>query len=452
MPEVFMPRLSDTMQEGTITQWTKKVGDQVEKGDVLAEIETDKAVMELEAYDSGVLEKILVEPGKPVPIGTPIAIIGSGEGLQEPTGDSTPHAAPAESKADQPAGAAAASATTPRETTATAAPVTTGRETATAAPSVTEPASETPPAAPPVSPPLAADGGRVKASPLARAIAREAGLDLRTVRGSGPGGRVVRADVEAAVAAMRAAPAATPTAAPTAAASKPDVEEIPLTTIRKITARRLTESMQQAPHFYLTRTLNAEPLIDVRARLNAALSSADPDTAKISLNDLIVKVAAAALRKHPEVNVSYAGEKLLQHKRIHIGVAVAIPDGLIVPVIRDADTLGIREIAQRTRDLATRARQGKLKPDDIGGSTFTISNLGMFGVDQFTAVINPPEAAILAVGAVREVPVVRDGQLAVGKVMTITLSIDHRALDGATAAGFLADLVTLLENPLAALA
>ncbi|MCL6550670.1 MAG: pyruvate dehydrogenase complex dihydrolipoamide acetyltransferase [Acidothermus cellulolyticus] len=449
MPEVFMPRLSDTMQEGTITQWTKKVGDQVEKGDVLAEIETDKAVMELEAYDSGVLEKILVEPGKPVPIGTPIAIIGSGEGLQEPTGDSTTHAAPAEPKADQPAGAAPPTAV--RETAAAAASATTGRETATAAPPATEPARETRPAAPPVSP-LPADGGRVKASPLARAIAREAGLDLRTVRGSGPGGRVVRADVEAAVAAMRTAPAASPTAAPAAAASQPDVEEIPLNTIRKITARRLTESMQQAPHFYLTRTLNAEPLIDVRARLNAALSSADPDTAKISLNDLIVKVAAAALRKHPEVNVSYAGEKLLQHKRIHIGVAVAIPDGLIVPVIRDADTLGIREISQRTRDLATRARQGKLKPDDIGGSTFTISNLGMFGVDQFTAVINPPEAAILAVGAVREVPVVRDGQLAVGKVMTITLSIDHRALDGATAAGFLADLVTLLENPLAALA
>lgn len=449
MPEVFMPRLSDTMQEGTITQWTKKVGDQVEKGDVLAEIETDKAVMELEAYDSGVLEKILVEPGKPVPIGTPIAIIGSGEGLQEPTGDSTAHAAPAEPKADQPAGAAPPTAV--RETAAAAASATTGRETATAAPPATEPARETRPAAPPVSP-LPADGGRVKASPLARAIAREAGLDLRTVRGSGPGGRVVRADVEAAVAAMRTAPAASPTAAPAAAASQPDVEEIPLNTIRKITARRLTESMQQAPHFYLTRTLNAEPLIDVRARLNAALSSADPDTAKISLNDLIVKVAAAALRKHPEVNVSYAGEKLLQHKHIHIGVAVAIPDGLIVPVIRDADTLGIREISQRTRDLATRARQGKLKPDDIGGSTFTISNLGMFGVDQFTAVINPPEAAILAVGAVREVPVVRDGQLAVGKVMTITLSIDHRALDGATAAGFLADLVTLLENPLAALA
>ncbi|MBX6372525.1 MAG: 2-oxo acid dehydrogenase subunit E2, partial [Acidothermus sp.] len=397
--------------------------DRVEKGDILAEIETDKAVMELEAYDSGVLEKILVEPGKAVPIGTPIAVIGSGEGVTA----APPQAGPASGEAQQ----------------------TTQQQSAPAAEAGAPAAEAAAPAVSPAPSPTAApDGaGRVKASPLARAIAREAGLDLATIRGSGPGGRVVRADVEAAVAARRTAEQ--PGGPVTAVPAEADVEEVPLTNIRKITARRLTESMQQAPHFYLTRTIDARRLVEVRAQINAALG--DGDT-KISINDLVVKAVASSLRAHPEVNVSYGGEKLLRRRRIHIGVAVAIPDGLIVPVIRDADTLTVREISRQARDLATRARQGKLRPDEIGGSTFTISNLGMFGIDQFTAVINPPEAAILAVGAIREEPVVRDGQLAVGTVMTVTLSIDHRALDGATAAVFLADLVKLLENPLAALA
>jgi pyruvate dehydrogenase E2 component (dihydrolipoamide acetyltransferase) len=295
----------------------------------------------------------------------------------------------------------------------------------------------------------------VKASPLARAMARDAGLDLSTVQGSGPGGRIVRADVQDAIAALGARPAAA-APAPTSSAlpTGPDVEEVPLNNVRRITAKRLTESMQQAPHFYLTRAVDADELVAARARINAGLAAVagEGQPTKVSVNDVIVKAVAMALRAHPEVNVSFAGEKLLRHRRIHIGVAVALPDGLIVPVIRDADTLTITQISAQTRDLATRARAGKLKPEEFSGSTFSVSNLGMFGVDQFTAVINPPEAAILAVGATKQEPVVRDGAVVVGNTMRVTLSIDHRALDGATAAKFLADLVGLLENPLAALA
>ncbi len=237
----------------------------------------------------------------------------------------------------------------------------------------------------------------------------------------------------------------------------PDDEEIPLNNVRKITARRLVESMQQAPHFYVTRIVAADELVAARARINeglAALAAAVEGAVatKISVNDLVVKAVAHALRAHPEVNVSFGGDKLIRHRRVHIGVAVALPDGLIVPVIRDADTKTVTQISTETRDLATRARAGKLKPDEFTGSTFSVSNLGMFGVDQFTAVINPPEAAILAVGATKQEPVVRDGQLVVGYTMAITLSVDHRALDGATGAKFLADLTALLENPLATLA
>ncbi len=436
MPEVFMPRLSDTMQEGTVGVWTKKVGDRVEKGEVLAEIETDKATMELEAYDAGVLERILVEPGKTVPIGEPIAVIGDGTGIDKstgggaPAGEATP-AAPAPDAAPEP-------------------PVSAVPGTPTGG--VGHPKQQ--------APAQIHDGHTaVKASPLARAIARDAGLDLSTVRGSGPGGRIVRADVEAAARAVTAPPVARD-ASPAGAAAQ-DTEEVPLNNVRRITARRLVESMQQAPHFYLTRAIAADQLLTARAQINAGLeaiaaaaasqaSSSGP--AKVSVNDLVVKAVAVALRAHPEVNVSYTGEKLLRHRRIHVGVAVALPDGLIVPVIRDADTLTLREISARTRDLAQRARANKLAPEEFTGSTFTVSNLGMFGVDHFTAVINPPEAAILAVGATQQEAVVRNGSIVVGNTMRVTLSIDHRALDGATAAKFLADLAALLENPLTALA
>jgi len=445
MPEVFMPRLSDTMQEGTVSTWTKNVGDRVEKGDVLAEIETDKATMELEAYDSGVLEKILVDVGKTVPIGEVIAVIGDGSGVGKGSGSGVAagEATPAAPAADVPP----EPPVSPMPGTPTAVPTGGAVE---------------PPA--PVSVKEAAAGswangtapaGPIKASPLARAIARDAGLDLSTVRGSGPGGRIVRADVQAAVAALGSG--VTPAAAaptPSAISTGPDVEELPLNNVRRITAKRLVESMQQAPHFYLTSVVDADELVAARARINAGLAAVagDATPVKVSVNDIVVKAVASALRAHPEVNVSYTGEKLLRYRRIHVGVAVALPDGLIVPVIRDADTLTISQISVQTRDLAARARAGKLKPEEFTGSTFSVSNLGMFGVDQFTAVINPPEAAILAVGATKQEPVVRDGAIVVGHTMRVTLSIDHRALDGATAAKFLADLTALLENPLAALA
>jgi pyruvate dehydrogenase E2 component (dihydrolipoamide acetyltransferase) len=450
MPQVFMPRLSDTMTEGTVSTWTKGVGDRIEKGDVIAEIETDKATMELEAYDAGVLEQILVGVGTTVPIGEVIAVIGDGSG-------------------------AAAAPATPSEVPAAAAPakpvVTDAPAGAPAAPS---------PSAPNGTPSPSANGKHPLASPLARTIARDAGLDLATVAGSGPGGRIVRADVQHAIAALGspaapspqiAAPVAVPAVAvPTAAAvapppaapvvqliTGPDDEEIALNNVRRITARRLVESMQQAPHFYLTSVVAADELVAARARINEGLaalaaSRSDELATKVSVNDIVVKAVATALRAHPEVNVSFGGDKLLRHHRIHVGVAVALPDGLIVPVIRDADTKTVTQISAETRDLATRARSGKLKPDEFTGSTFSVSNLGMFGVDQFTAVINPPEAAILAVGATKQEPVVRGGQVVVGYTMAITLSVDHRALDGATGAKFLADLTALLENPLATLA
>jgi pyruvate dehydrogenase E2 component (dihydrolipoyllysine-residue acetyltransferase) len=460
MPQVFMPRLSDTMTEGTVSTWTKGVGDRIEKGDVIAEIETDKATMELEAYDAGVLEQILVGVGTTVPIGEIIAVIGDGSGAAAPVA-----AAPAVAATAEPAASAVAAIPAPAA--------------ATAAPTV-------PSAAANGTPSSSSNGTHPLASPLARTIARDAGLDLATISGSGPGGRIVRADVQDAIAALAApaAPAAptaptraavaAPAAAPAPAAvappiaavapapiaqlqTGPDDEEIALNNVRRITARRLVESMQQAPHFYLTSVVAADELVAARARINEGLTALAAGhegaaASKISVNDLVVKAVATALRAHPEVNVSFGGDKLIRHHRVHVGIAVALPDGLIVPVIRDADTKTVTQISAETRDLATRARGGKLKPDEFTGGTFSVSNLGMFGVDQFTAVINPPEAAILAVGATKQEPVVRDGQVVVGYTMAITLSVDHRALDGATGAKFLADLTALLENPLATLA
>jgi pyruvate dehydrogenase E2 component (dihydrolipoamide acetyltransferase) len=445
MPEVFMPRLSDTMTEGTVSVWSKAVGDRVDKGDILAEIETDKATMELEAYDAGVLEQILVQPGATVPIGEIIAIIGDGSG----TSKRPVAAAPAAPAAPTPAEAPPASSNGTAVAAATPTPAPAPTPAATSVPAV-------------VSAPVSS-GGPVKASPLARAIARDAGLDLSTVKGSGPGGRIVRADVNEAVAAMGsgspttpapAAPTFAPTAAPVSAGA--DDVELPLNNVRKITARRLVESKQQVPHFYLTRVIDAEDLVEARARINAGLSAIatqpDQPAVKISVNDLVVKAVAVALRAHPEMNVSFAGDKLIRHGRVHVGIAVSLDDGLIVPVLRDTDTLTVSQISTQTKELAGRARAGKLTPAEFTGGTFSVSNLGMFGVDEFAAVINPPEAAILAVGAAKEEAVARDGQVVVRHTMRVTLSIDHRAVDGATGAKFLATLAALLENPLATLA
>jgi pyruvate dehydrogenase E2 component (dihydrolipoamide acetyltransferase) len=456
MPDVLMPRLSDTMEEGVLSQWVKHEGDQVRKGDVLAVIETDKAAMDMEVYDEGVLTRLLVPEGASVPIGTPIAVIG-----------------------DQPAGAAAPS---PVPDADAERPVVCPPAPQPAAPAAAEPRGQRPPAAAsspaaPAAPSPAAQPSAGRASPLARKLAREHGIDLANVTGTGPGGRVVRADIDQAVrrgggaqpAPVPAAPVAvgppappplrplappspagTPSPAPAPAPSVPrlaaaaDAEEIPLSAVRRITAQRLADSAREAPHFYLTIEAGADELLAFRAQANKR----GPADTKISVTDLLVKACAAALAAHPEANASWAGDRILRHRHVNVGVAVAVSDGLIVPVIRDADRKTVTEIAGEAHALAEKARTGRITPDDYADGTFTISNLGMYGIRQFTAVINPPQAAILAVGAATRKPVVRGDHVTVGTTMALTLSIDHRALDGSTGAAFLADLKRLIEEPL----
>jgi pyruvate dehydrogenase E2 component (dihydrolipoyllysine-residue acetyltransferase) len=297
---------------------------------------------------------------------------------------------------------------------------------------------------PETTPPRSGDNGRIKATPLARAVASSLGVDLSAVTGSGRGGRILRADVEAA------APAAEPAVTP--AVSAAEVEEVPLSSMRRVAARRLVESMQSTPHFYLTIRVDAEALAAFRAELNRQLQAGGDDL-KVSVNDLVVKACAGLLRTHPELNVSFGGDKLLAHKRVHVGIAVAVEGGLVVPVVRDADQKPLTQVAREAKNLIGRARAGKLAAEELSGGTFTVSNLGMFGTDRFTAVINPPEAAILAVGAAQAEPVATAaGGVEVHQVLRLTLSIDHRALDGATGAGFLAQLKTALEHPLQILA
>ncbi len=439
MPEVFMPRLSDTMEEGAIDSWRKQVGDEVHKGDVLAEIETDKALMELEAYDDGVLTEILVQAGQTAPIGAPIAVIGPAAAGQ---------AAPVKTMPPPQQGEAPTAQARPGS--------------APSAPGIAEPAPLEPPHAPAEpGPPVSRPSGPPPASPLARSMARQHGVDLAGLTGTGPGGRVLRTDIEAAIA-QRAQPAppasatgtppppataATPTREPqpaAAAAVAADDEQVPLSRVRRITAQRLAQSAQQAPHFHLTRSIEVDALLAFRQQANADL---DGTGTRISVTDLLVKACAHALARRPEVNSSWAGDKLLRHRRVNIGLAVALEDGLVVPVVHDADRRTLTEISREAHDLAERARAGRLSLDEITGATFTISNLGMYGIDRFTAVINPPDAAILAVGAARPSAVVRDGQLAVATTLTLTLGIDHRVLDGATAALFLGELAELLEHP-----
>ncbi|MEU8898697.1 dihydrolipoamide acetyltransferase family protein [Nocardia sp. NPDC048505] len=417
MPEIIMPRLSDTMEDGVVSVWLKQVGDQVRRGEIVAEIETDKALMELEAYDDGVLQQILAEPGVRIAIGEPIAIVGDGTAVE-----TTPPAVPVE----------AAPPAVPAETAPLVA----------AALPVEEAAPQHVPGS------SGPDRGEViKSSPLARKIARELRVDLAAVIGTGPGGRVTRRDVEAAHSAPVPAPPAL--AEPVVAQDVPasgEFEEIALTSIQRVSATRLTESKQQAPHFYLTSAIDVTELFGFRARVNATLDATG--AGKVSVNDLLVKAVAAALRADGAVNVSFAGDKLLRHKGIHIGVAVATPVGLLVPVIRDADRKSVSEIAAESRDKAARARDRKLRAEEMTGGTFTISNLGMFGIEQFTAVINSPESAILAVGAAADELRLDNGEVVARKILRVTLSADHRALDGAVAAQFLATLKELVENPL----
>lgn len=443
-----MPRLSDTMEEGELSRWLKQEGDEVHKGDVLAEIETDKATMDLEAFDDGVLEKHLVVEGTLVPIGQPLAIIGDGTA----EGQATDAASPAGKTASTERLATSADAADHGASTqpSIADEDETETEAKGAAESAGQPAAPTRPVAGHATP------TELRTSPLARRVAREHNIDIASLTGSGPGGRIVRADVEDAVANADGKPAAETGAGRTTPAQgqaltdtpantrSNDVDEMPLSNIRRITARRLTES-QSVPHFFLTNVVDVERLFALRAEINGRLESAG---IKISVNDLLVRACAVALRAHPEVNASWGEDTILRHHRVNVGIAVSLDDGLIVPVVVDADRKSLNEIATESRALAERARAGKLKPNEFSGGTFTISNLGMFGIDQFTAVINPPEAAILAVGAARQEPVMRDGTLVTIPKLAITLTVDHRVLDGATAAAFMRDLKAILEEPL----
>jgi len=463
MHTAVMPKMSDTMEEGKIVTWRKQEGDAVQKGDALAEVETDKVNIEAVAYASGTLRKILAPVGATIAVGAPIALIGS---PTEPlpteytatagatVGVST--AAPV-APAVTTATATGASATTVASTAPSAAPasgygangvgVSNGANGANGSNGQTAALSAPQAAAPD------ANGARIFISPIARRIAAEHGIDIAQLRGTGPGGRIIREDVEAARERLAAGEPLTITtngAVAVGATTGAEVVAVPLTQMRKTIARRLQQSMQTAPHFYVTMTIDATRLAEFNATVNDYAASL-PQPIKVSVNDLIIKGVALTLAHMPQVNVSFDGESLLFKKRVNVGMAVALEQGLIVPVVRDADKRGVLDIARETRRLRTAANTGALKPDDIQGGTFTVSNLGMFGVESFTAIINPPESAILAVGAITPTPVVVDRQVVVRDQMRVTLSVDHRALDGATAARFLQELKRLLEQPMAML-
>jgi len=437
--ELKMPALSPTMEEGTLAKWLVKEGDDVKSGDILAEIETDKATMEFEAVDEGKIAKILVPEGTDgVKVGAPIAILaGEGEDVS---------AAP---KAD----------TKPVEAPKAAVPAPKADETPKAAPA--QAPVETPPAPAQAAAPPRAEGDRVKASPLARRLAQAQGIDLNALQGSGPNGRIVRADVDAAVG---KAPAAAPAQAPAAAAAPapsghavlpgPIEEAIPheavkLSNMRKTIARRLTESKQQVPHIYLTVDIQLDELLKLRSELNARLQSRG---VKLSVNDLLIKALAQALIEVPECNVSFAGDQLYKYSRADISVAVSIPAGLITPIIVGADSKAVSAISTEMKDLASRAKEGKLQPQEYQGGTASLSNMGMFGIKQFEAVINPPQGMIIAIGAGEKRPYVVNDTLKVATVMSATGSFDHRAIDGADGARLMQAFKRLVENPLGMLA
>ncbi len=414
-----MPRMSDTMTEGNIVAWHKKEGEKVSPGDLLAEIETDKATMDFESLWEGTLLHIAIKDGV-VPVEGLIAVIGKpGEDWQSQIGGGSAAAAPAAN------GSPNGQVKTVEPVAAAPAPV-----------SVSEPMP-------------ASSEGRVKASPLAKSIAKEAGVDISALQGSGDGGRIIRKDVEAALNGGTAAPAATPVAAPAATpapsftASGEAYEEKMVSQMRKTIARRLTESKNGAPHFYLTMEINMDKAVEMRPRLNELAAPV-----KLSFNDIVIKAVSVALRKHPAVNSSWLGDKIRYNNHINIGVAVAVEDGLLVPVIKHADMKSLSGINQEVKVFAEKARNKKLQPDEMTGNTFTISNLGMFGIEEFTGIINPPDACILAVGAIIQKPIVKDGQIVVGNMMKVTLSCDHRVVDGATGAEFLQTLKGILEEPM----
>lgn len=444
--QVVMPKLSPTMEEGQISRWLKKEGDKVSMGEPLAEIDTDKATMEMQALSNGVLRKILVKEGESAPLGQMIAIIGEAEE------DISAIEAQAQSSGgggkEQPAAQEAQPAAQEQKTEAPAAQAAPEKAAAVAA----SPGGNGAQAAP-------AEGGtdRLVVSPLAARMAAEAGINLRSLTGSGPGGRIIKRDIEAAMSAgqqqqqaaqqpqrhLRAVqPGAQPAQAPAVEGASPYRDE-PTSVMRQTIARRLVTSIGPVPHFFLTTEIEMDRVVDMRR----SVVESNPDL-KFSINDVIVKVAAAALIQHPEVNASFQDRNIRYYERADVGVAVAIEDGLITPVVRSADQKTLSQIGAEVRELAERARSRKLMPEEYTGATFSISNLGMLGIDEFTAVINPPEAAILAVGAVTPKPVVRDGQVVVRQMMRVTMSCDHRVIDGATGARFLQTFKRLMENPL----
>jgi len=427
--KIFMEALSPTMEEGRVVKWNKNEGDAVKSGETLAEVETDKAIMELVARGDGILRKRLVGEGESKPVGTLLGVIATADedigAIVSGAGAAAPAPAKAADKpADKPAGSPAPQPQQPQ------APV------------------AAPPQSRPPAPPAASGAGNgqqggargpIRSSPLARRMATEKGVELSNVAGSGPGGRIIRRDIEGAMAgggARGGAPAPRPT-------REGDFQDVPLTQIRKTIAKRLSESIGPIPTFYLTAEFDLTRVTEMRAAM-AEMG----DDFKVSVNDIIIKAVATALSQHPEVNAHWLGDKIRMHNRVHVGMAVATNDGLIVPVIFDADRKAMRDISAESRDLAKRARERKLTPEQYTGSTFSVSNLGMFGIDQFTAIINPPEVAILAIGTAEDKVEVVDGEFVVRKKLRVTMSCDHRAVDGAVGAEFLRTLRRMIENPL----
>ncbi len=410
--KIEMPKLSDTMEEGVIAKWNVKEGDTVEAGDIIAEVETDKATMDVEVFDGGTILKIVPGEGDAVPLGGLIAVIGdAGEDISDllEGGEGT------------------------------------GNDASEAAPVKEEPKAEAAPT-PIVETTTSSDDGRVKASPLAKKIAADKGIDLNAVNGSGPEGRIIKKDVETFTpGGGLTKPAAASAPAPVRTFESLESKEIKVSQMRKVIARRLSESKFTNPHFYETIDIDMKSAFAARKAMNEA------NEVRISFNDIVVKACAIALTRHPAINSSWLDDIIMQHGDVNVAVAVAIDEGLMTPVINHADKKGLAEISAETRELAGLARDRKLQPDQMEGSTFTISNLGMFGIEEFTAIINPPNACILAVGAIRDVPVVENGAIVPGKRMKVTLSSDHRVVDGAKAAEFLNTVRNLIENPLSML-
>ncbi len=416
--KVIMPKLSPTMEEGQISRWLKKEGDKVSMGEPLAEIDTDKATMEMQALGNGVLRKILINEGQSAPLGQTIAVIG------EPDEDIA--ALLSEARPAKPQ-------VTEQKETDEPPPVPDAKPQPQPQAKAAVPANGRQPQAAP------SDSGRMIVSPLAARMAADAGIDLRSLQGSGPGGRIIKRDIEAAISKPAVAPA--PSYVQQAGASA--YRDEPATQIRQTIAKRLVTSLGPVPHFFLTTDIEMDRAAEMRKGINAL----DPEL-KISINDIIIKVAAAALIQHPQVNASFQEKFVRYYEQADVGVAVAIEDGLITPVVRAANQKSLSQIAVEVRELAERARSKKLKPEEYTGATFSISNLGMFGIDEFTAVINPPEGAILAIGAMTAKPVVREDEIVIRQMMRVTMSCDHRVIDGATGAKFLQTFKKILENPL----